>query len=124
MKFLIVLFFIFFTQFIFAETLNWDDLETGRKFTLVTDIKFPEGASLSKGDALVVEDIGGGMGLIWMTFSNLMCQDPSMTTEMVLVNPEPDDFQDDKSVSVKLDENCQVNIYLEMRHYYNKSLFE
>lgn len=124
MKFLILILTILASQLASAEVLNWGDLDMDHKYTLTTDIIFNDQLVLHKGDAFVVDDKGAGSGFVYISFKNLMCTDPTLKSELILFNPEPEDTVNDKSVGVEMFEDCEVSVYVETQYYYNKSMFE
>ena len=124
MKLLIVWMFLFAPLLSTASELkNWNDLEPAIKYHTKFSVKFENGIELSADTPLVLTEIYAGQSpVMYFEFYNLYCKDPNVTAEMVLVNPEPEDLTDDKSVGVLLDKDCKVGVYVEPRHYYNRSL--
>jgi hypothetical protein len=124
MKFLILTLTLLASTFALANVLTWGDLDFETKYTLTSDIVFNEQQTLHKGDAFVVNDKGAGPGFVYISFKNLMCTDPTLKSELILFNPEPEDTVNDKSVGVEMFENCEVSVYVETKFYYSKSMFE
>lgn len=125
MKNLIAVLFCLVSTSALAETLSWGDLEAGPKYILNADIPFENGMVLKKGDAFALDDMGqGNAPVVYLTFKNLSCTDPSLTAEMVLFNPEPNDTAHDKSIGVEMYEDCYVSMYVEPQFFYNISVFD
>ncbi len=124
MKYLILTLTLFGSTLASADVLTWGDLDFETKYTLTTDIVFNDQLTLHKGDAFVVDDKGAGPGFVYISFKNLMCTDPTLKSELILFNPEPEDTVNDKSVGVEMFEDCEVSVYVETKYYYNKSMFE
>lgn len=97
-----------------AHSLQWSDMEAEHKYLLNEDIAINDSIKLSKGDALLLEDVmSGEVPVIFYTFKNHMCSDPSQTAEMVIY----------KGMGVELQSDCKVEIYVEPTDYYSESFF-
>ncbi len=126
MKFVLLISFLFAGVLAQAAQLNWSDIESNHKYVLNTDIKIDENLTLKKGDVFLYDELlSGDVPVLYLTFKNLMCTDPSYKSdEIILVNPSPDDHTSDRSVGVVVDSDCVVGIYIEPKDYYYPSLFE
>ena len=106
-----------------SAQINWDELEVGPKYHLAFDLNFDNGATLKVDTPLVLQEVISLQApVIYFSFRNIACTDPTLTAELILFNPEPDDKVYDKSVGVQLEKDCVVGVYVETRFYYNKSL--
>ena len=105
-----------------SAVLDWSDLEVGPKYHLNADIQFENGYILKKDTPLVLQEaIAMQAPIIYLAFRNIICTDPTLTADLSLFNPEPDDLDNNKSVGVLLDTDCILGVYVEPRFYYNKS---
>jgi hypothetical protein len=114
---------MFFTASAFAG-LQWDDLTADSTYYLAADIPMKSDLTLRSGHPLILKQVNGmDISVILFTFVDPKCEDQSLETEMILFNPEPEDTSDDKSVGMKYDVNCEINVFVEAKNYYDKSIF-
>jgi hypothetical protein len=126
MKNLLMLFLVFlaFQNSAFADALKWGDLELNSTYHLKQEINFDGVAKFKAGDSFEVLDSiseDGPVIVFLMHFKE--CQNPDLTSEMILVNPMPEDTSRDRSVGIELKSGCNLQIYLEPRDFYSSSLF-
>lgn len=107
------LFFSIFAAAFESGLLHWDDLETGTKYRLLSDINFPEGVSLQRDRGLILKEVAGGPGVIYFEFNNLACTDKKMKSETLFVND---------AVGIELHENCIVGMWVMAQNYYDLSI--
>lgn len=107
-----------------AADLEWGDLELYEQYTLNQDIEFPGVTVLSAGEKFELRDVmAGGPPLTYFEMHLVDCKDPDLSTEMIIVNPSPEDQGRDRSVGVQLDVGCNLSIWVEARDHYSRSLF-
>lgn len=109
-----------------ANILNWDELEPNTKYTVAYDIPFDENLTLKADSPLYFQEAMdlGGVPVMLFIFQNPNCVDPDFYSEMALFNPEPEDTQNDKSIGIGFSKECTVDIYIEPKFYYNRSIFK
>jgi hypothetical protein len=111
---------------------SWSDLEVGEKYKLTQSFQLPQiersGSLLdfSKGEELSLTGIVPinipGASLYMYLFDYKNCPGQTMATEMELVSVQG--TFPVVEVGAVLEKNCELNIYIETRDYYTKSLFE
>lgn len=107
-----------------AAVLEWGDLELYEQYTLNQTIEFPGVAEIKAGERFELRDtMAGGPPLTYFEFHLLDCQQPDLTSEIIIVNPSPLDQTRDRSVGVQLDVGCNLSIWVEGRDHYTHSLF-
>ena len=124
MRAFILLFLISFN----AMAMNWFDMDRGETFTLQQDFQLKQkersGSMLdfSKGDKFILKGITGGAGLGLFVFHYPACPGPAMETEIEIIpviGTAPL-----KEVGVMVAEGCELWVYVELRDFWTKSLFE
>ncbi len=123
MKQFLFLFSLMFAVGVKAEVLNWNDLEADQNYILRQDIVFENGVILKKGSSFLIEDILSEEVYFNLQTSQEGCEDPALETEMILVNPSLEENSHDRSVGLRLETGCRLQIYLEPQDYYSQSLF-
>lgn len=123
-------FFMFSVVFIMSQNislaadLEWGDLELYEQYTLNQAIEFPGVTVLSAGEKFELRDVmAGGPPLTYFEMHLVDCKDSDLSTEMIIVNPSPEDQGRDRSVGVQLDVGCNLSIWVEARDHYSRSLF-
>ena len=107
-----------------AEALEWGDLDLNEQYVLNQDINFENVISFKKGDRFEMLDrIGGEIPAIYFQFHSVKCDNPDLTSEMILVNPNPNDPRD-RTIALQLSEGCNVDLWVEVKDYYSASIFD
>lgn len=108
-----------------AETLAWSDLEEGPvKYSLIADLPLSPSVTLFKNHPFVLEQVFfSSLPLVHFTMRDLLCADPSLSTELELYNPEPENPDEDKSIGVQMHAGCLLEIIVESKYYYGRSIF-
>lgn len=107
-----------------AADLEWGDLELYEQYTLNQAIEFPGVTVLNAGEKFELREVmAGGPPLTYFEMHLVDCKDPDLSTEMIIVNPSPEDQGRDRSVGVQLDVGCNLSIWVEARDHYSRSLF-
>lgn len=122
MKFLLILMCLFFSFSAVAQALEWGELELDQKLILNQEILFSnEGIVISPETQFEVQDIIGlPIDVELYEVRMKKCAFPTKTAEMILLEP----FQkNDRSVGIVLKENCVLEIFVELKDIYSKSLF-
>ncbi|MBC7540245.1 MAG: hypothetical protein H7281_15580 [Bacteriovorax sp.] len=121
---LMSLFFILFQNISAASTLQWSDLEIKGHYVLDQKVSFPGVAEFEKGDKVDVLNFIPGLGNIMYYQVHLVnCKKPKLESDMILINPTPQDSSRDRSVGVQLEAGCNIAIFLEPIDFYSPSLF-
>ena len=114
-----------------AFAASWSDLDTNKTYQLTQNFQLPQtdrsGSLLdfSKGEKLTLKEIvplsvpGFVMTLYIFNYNN--CPGHALKTEMEIITVMGASPKVETGVQV---ENCELNIYLENKDLYNKSLFE
>lgn len=115
---------------VFAQE-NWSDLKTGNNYKLTQNFQLPQverSGSLidfSKGEQLHLKEIVPlampGALLTLYIFDYLNCPGPQMVTDMEIIPVNGTSPLVEVGAFV---EKCELNVYLETKDYYTKSLFE
>lgn len=124
--------FLLLTLFSFsAFATNWEDLTPGRYYKLNQSFQLPQlersGSLLdfSKGDQHFLKEIVPinvpGFTLMLYVFKYSDCPGTAMATDMEII--EVDGTRPVVKVGTQL-EACELNMYIEIKDYYSKSLFE
>src|ERR1700741_1696016 len=114
-----------------ALAANWSDLDEGKTYKLSKSFQLPQsersGSMLdfSKGESLTLREIMPlgipGVELTLFIFNYNNCPGTAMTTEMEIVPVEGSTPLVEVGAKV---ESCEVNLYIETKDFYNKSVFE
>lgn len=124
MKVLGLIFSLLFSFGAIAADLEWSDLELYNEYTLIQKIEFPGATEIAAGEKFELQDVvAGGLPFIYYQFHQTNCQAPDLSSDMVLINPSPEDQSRDRSVAVSLDSGCNLNVWVEAQDYYSQSLF-
>ncbi len=124
---------IFITSFFFvlsanvslANTSTWNDLEINKSYSLNQTIRFPEGVELLSGEIIEILELNSGEAPVLYFQAHLeKCRFPELESDMILVNPNPNDTTHDQSVAVQIKRGCNIGIFLEPSDFYELSLFE
>ncbi len=114
----IFLFFTVLSHVSNAQILTWDDLEVGKKYSLTAPVVFDSILSLPKGAGVKFFDLVSLSPVpAFMVEASLEpCPAPirHQARPMAIVGP----------YGVELKRGCFLEIYLETRHYYSKSLLQ
>lgn len=116
-----VLIFILLSNSLFS--LEWYDLELNQSLVLDKEIYFePENITLSKGNIFVLNNILElPINVTIFSFDVLNCPGQNFSTEMIIVDPSSSLLN--SSVGVQLQKNCQLEVFVEFKDYFSKSLF-
>lgn len=106
-----------------AQVVEWADIELDQKLTLTQEILFAnEGIVIAPETHVEVTDIIGlPIDVELYQVKMKKCAFPSKTAEMILLEPFQ---QTDRSVGIQLKENCILEIFVELKDLYSKSLFK
>lgn len=117
-NFILILSFLF-SSAVFAENVQWSDLEISNYYTLNHDIAFEGGPTFKTGEKFQMTDfIMGGVPVVYYQMRAVDCKKPTQTSEMILV-----DGTDGVVLGVQLSEDCSLDIYIEPVDYYKESVF-
>ena len=121
MKTILLILSLLFSFQVFA--LDWYDLELDDQFSLDKDIHFEkENVVFKKGDGFKLYDVVSlPINVQIYQFEVLNCPGPDITTEMILIDPTTK--ASDPSVGVQLAESCSLEVYVETKDLFTKSLF-
>ncbi len=121
MKKLILSLVILFSSQLLA--LDWYDFELGTTFKLDKEIVFAkEGITLKKGEHFQLDDIITlPISVSVFQFEVNNCPGENVSTEMIIIDPTFN--AGDPSVGVQLQEGCLLEVYVELKDYFTKSLF-
>jgi hypothetical protein len=72
----------------------------------------------------MLDQIGGDAPVIYLQFHSIKCLDPDQKSDMILINPSPEDTSRNRSIALELEEGCNLGLYLEPQDYYTRSLFD
>lgn len=122
MKFFLLFLLIFFSLSISAQVLEWGDLELKQNLILKQEILFiNEGLIIPAGTKMEVQDfIGLPINVELYQIQLTQCSFPEKTAEMILIEPLD---KTDRAVGIDLKENCVLEIFVELKDLYSKSLF-
>lgn len=114
-----------------ALAANWSDLEEAKTYKLSQSFQLPQmdrsGSLLDflKGESLTLKEVMAlglpGVDVTLFVFNYNNCPGPAMTTDMEIVPVEGSTPLVEVGAKV---ESCEVNLYIETKDFYNKSLFE
>ena len=105
--------------------LDWYDMDLDRTVRLEKKLEFTkEKITLKTGDTMKVWDvIDLGFNVLVYQFEMQNCPGPDITTEMIIVNPN-DRQENDPSVGVQIQETCLLEVFVEAKDVFSKSLFK
>lgn len=108
-----------------GETVFWNDLEAGPvKYSLIADVPLSPSVTLYKNHPFVLEEIFfSSLPLVHFTMRDLLCENPDLSTELELFNPEPENTAEDKSIGVQMHPGCLLEVIVESKYYYDRSIF-
>lgn len=123
---IILLFSFVFSTTVLADVLTWDELEPATKYSVAYDIPFDENLTLKADSPLYFQEVSdlGNVPVMLFTFLDPNCTNPEFESDMTLFNPEPEDTVHNKEIGVQYSKKCYVDIYVEPKFYYNKSIFK
>lgn len=110
---------------------NWEDLEVGSTYKLTQSFQLPQtersGSLLDfmKGEQVTLKEVipmNVGFALMLYVFDYKNCPGKDMEADMEIIpvagtNPLVE-------AGALLNKNCELNVYIETKDYYSKSLFE
>lgn len=124
-QFLLSIVFSLLTMKAYSAALEWGDLDLNNRYILNKEINLDDKIVLHAGDKFdMLDRFGGEVPIIYLQFHSLICQNPDLTSEMVVINPSPEDSSRNRSVAVQLEEGCNIGIFVEPVDYYSNSLFD
>ncbi len=105
--------------------LDWYDMDLEQTVTLEKTIEFTqENITLKPGDTMKVWDvIDLGFNVLVYQFEMQNCPGPDIKTSMIIVNPN-DKVENDPSVGVQIQETCLLEVFVEAKDVFSKSLFK
>lgn len=107
-----------------AESMEWGNLEQYERYQLGMDVEIPGVATFKTGEKFDLNDIiSGGVPIVYFQLHAVDCQNPDLVSDMILINPSPEDTDRDHSVGIQLEEGCNLGVYVETQDVYSKSLF-
>lgn len=115
-----------FSMNVFAEGLEWSDLELNQNYFLTQNILFTNDVMASAGNKYILTDkIPGGAGFPYMyfEFQTLDCKTPEIgpeTGEHILQDHNGRNYK----IMTRMDKDCQLSVYVHGSKYYEQSLFE
>jgi hypothetical protein len=121
MKNLLLSFITFSTFQVFA--LDWYEFDLDKTYTLEKEIRFQkENIILQVGDQFKLRDIIGlSINVSIFQFDVKKCPGPNLITELIIIDPTL--MFNDPSVGVQLQKSCLLEVYVEMKDIFSKSLF-
>jgi hypothetical protein len=122
MKTLILLASILSAGFAWAAQPHWDELEPESTYKLAADIKMAPGVTLLAWHPLTLLQIESLGSAVLFKFNDIKCADPKLKTEMIFFNVGLSS-DDDNSVGMEYAGNCEINVYVEPKNYYDRSIF-
>ncbi|MFZ4712781.1 MAG: hypothetical protein ACOYL6_03660 [Bacteriovoracaceae bacterium] len=106
-----------------AFALDWYDIDLDDKVTLDQNINFTkEGITLKKGDSFKVYDrisLPIKVDVFLLEVEN--CPGADLSTDMIIIDPSG--RRNDPSVGVQLSQSCSLEVYVETKDLFTKSLF-
>ncbi len=105
-----------------AGALTWSDLDAGYLYRSEFKIQMAEEVVLHpETELLLLEKYSLGTPLVFFKFRDMACEDLSLKTELILFNPDPD-TADDSSIGLSYETNCEIDVFVETKDYYDKSI--
>lgn len=113
----------FFATFgVWAAPLTWSDLDAGHLYHSAFKIEMADGVLIHpEQELLLLEKYSLGTPLVFFKFRDMKCVDLSLKTELILFNPDPY-TADDSSVGMSYETNCEIDVYVETKDYYDMSI--
>ena len=124
LKYLSIFFVCTLSQFAFASPLEWNDLGMAKTYSLRQEINFQGKIIIPAGEKFEMQDYISQDFFSYFEMHALECDDPTLTSEMILVTPEASDQSSDQSVGVKIQEDCNIGVWVETKDLNSPSLFE
>jgi hypothetical protein len=122
MKISIFLAVILTTASALAGPISWSDLDADYLYRSAFKIEMADGVVIHPDQQLLLlEKYSLGTPLVFFKFRDMACEDLSLKTELILFNPDPD-TADDSSVGMSYETNCEIDVYVETKDYYDKSI--
>ncbi len=119
MKSFLLLFCFLISTSVFAETLQWNDMELYKRYTLTQDITFENGIEFKAGEKFDMLDfIAGGVPVAYFEMHYADCQNPYATADMILVDVGP------TVIGAQLYEGCNLGVFVEFKDFFNPSAFQ
>ena len=124
MKKLFMLSCVFGLSNVYSSTLEWGDLDLNQRYQLNQNINIENVISYKMGDKFEMLDrIGGEIPVIYFQMHSVKCENPNLTSEMILINPNPKDTSTDRTIAIQLEENCNLGMWVEVKDYYSPSIY-
>lgn len=124
-KFLSLITFTLLSVQAYSAALEWGDLDLYNRYTLNREINLDDKIIFHAGDKFdMLDRFGGDAPVIYLQFHSVICKNPDLTSEMVILNPNPEDASRNRSIAVQLEEGCNIGIFVEPVDYYSNSLFD
>lgn len=122
--------FLFLLCFSFnAMAIDWFDMESGKTYKVTQSFElYQEERSgslldITKGDPFVLKEIIGlGMGLGLFNFHYVNCPGPAMTTDISII--PVNGTSPLVEIGAMVAEKCELWVYVELKDFWTKSLFE
>ena len=103
---------------VFAQSVQWSDLQIGSNYKLTNDIVFETGATFKAGEKFDMTDfIIGGVPVIYYQMMASNCKNPTQTAPMILAEVN------EVVMGVELSEGCTLDIFIEPQDFYRDSAF-
>ena len=107
-----------------GESLSWSDLELNHQYVLTENLELSKTLVIAKNEKFTMLDtFSGEAGLFYIEMHLINCKNPKQTSEMILINPSPNDLPNDRTVAVQLSVGCNLDIWIEGKDYFSPSLF-
>lgn len=105
-----------------AGPISWSDLDAGYLYRSAFKIEMADGVMIHPDQQLLLlEKYSLGTPLVFFKFRDMACEDLALKTEPILFNPDPT-TSDDNSVGMSYETNCEIDVYVETKDYYDKSI--
>lgn len=105
-----------------AGAISWSDLDANYLYRSAFKIEMADGVVIHPDQQLLLlEKYSLGTPLVFFKFRDMSCEDLALKTEPILFNPDPD-TADDSSVGISYETNCEIDVYVETKDYYDKSI--
>lgn len=102
---------------------TWSDLEVNETYRLTHDLSLSSSLNLNSGSSFYFEELVPTDIYFHLKFRQTDCPSPDLLSDLILYNPSPEDPYFNRSVGLKMEEGCLLNIYIEPTDYYTRSLF-
>lgn len=127
MRALLVLITLLFSAKLLAADLNWFDLETRTEYKLQQNFQLQQlerSRSLiefSKGEKFLLKEVVGlGMGLGLFNFHYSQCPGPALETDIEIIPVDGTPVE----VGIMVAQGCELWVYVELKDFWTKSLFQ